>query len=104
MVFIKQAVNESRFSDQSTLNQSKYNRIGLKIATKITRIFDYLRITENYEFSNPMTRMLYIDLQKLSVFIFFLFFFFFSILNLFRSTLSFYFHDKTLSHVSSPLG
>lgn len=64
----------SHVSQTSTLNQSKYNRIGLKIATKTTRIFDYLRITENYEFSNPMTRMLYIDLQKLSVFIFFLFF------------------------------
>lgn len=94
----------SHVSQTSTLNQSKYNRIGLKIATKTTRIFDYLRITENYEFSNAMTRMLYIEIYRNFPFLFFSCFFFFSILNLFRSILSFYFHDKALSHVSSPLG
>lgn len=67
VIFIKQATDESCFSD--ILNQSKYNRIGLKITTKTIRIFGYPRITENYELSNPMTRMLYIDLQKFSIFI-----------------------------------
>lgn len=98
VIFIKQATDESRFSDRSTLNQSKHDRSVQKLQREDNTNF---RLSENYRelraFKSDDSNV--IDLQRNFPFssTSLLAFFILSILNLFRLNLFFSFSfDKPL--------
>lgn len=97
VIFIKQATDESRFSDRSTLNQSKHDRSVQKLQREDNTNF---RLSENYRelraFKSDDSNV--IDLQRNFPFssTSLLAFFILSILNLFRLNLFFHFHSISL--------